>query len=152
MNNKGSRGVNHSRSLFTIATSNNNAANEAAQQHHHLQQTGASDAVTTPQDDSQECTIAWACVQLDCNCYIDESKVALPKIPLRYNIYNESEAAAAASSSSANTSFQPNRDRHGLSVYSSKPKILFCNLCLRPNEEKSCKQFLKIFSSQKTKY
>lgn len=135
--------MNHSRSLFTIATSNN-AANDAAQQHQQ-QQTGASDATMTPQDDSQECTIAWACVQLDCNCYIDEAKVALPKIPLRYNIFNESEAAAAASSSSANTSFQPNRDRHGLSVYSSKPKILFCNLCLRPNEEKSCNNFFFFF-------
>jgi hypothetical protein len=78
-----------------------------------------------------ECIIAWACVQLDCTCYIDESKVALPKIPLRYNISNDNE-------SSSNTSFQPNRDKHGLSVYSSKPKILFCNLYLRPNEQKSC--------------
>lgn len=39
------------------------------------------------------------------------------------------------------TSFQPNKDRVGISVFSSKPKILFCNVSLRPNETKSCWNF-----------
>jgi hypothetical protein len=77
--------------------------------------------------------IAWACVQIDCNCHIDESKVILPKNPLRYNIFTDNKASDAST-----TSFQPNKDRPGISVYSSKPKILFCNLFLRPNESKSC--------------
>ena len=95
----------------------------------------AQTTTTTTENEETESIIAWSCVQLDCNCFIDESKVALPKIPMRYNIYNDTEA-------SSNTSFQP-RDRHGLSVYSSKPKILFCNLCLRPNEEKTCMYKMK---------
>ncbi len=31
--------------------------------------------------------IAWSCAQIDCNCYIDESKVILPKDPLRLILY-----------------------------------------------------------------
>lgn len=79
--------------------------------------------------------IAWACVQIDCNCHIDESRVILPKNPLRYNVYTDNKP----SNEMSNTSFQPNKDRPGISVYSSKPKILFCNLVLRPNETRSCK-------------
>ena len=79
-------------------------------------------------------TIAWSCAQIDCNCYIDESKVILPKDPVRY-----SSSGLAKRNSHSNTSFQPNKDRIGISVYSSKPKILFCNLTLRPNETNSCK-------------
>ena len=77
--------------------------------------------------------IVWSCAQIDCNCFIDETRVILPKDPLRYNI---SEKAGDSSA----TSFQPNKDRSGISIYSSKPKILFCNLLLRPGEEKSCKK------------
>jgi hypothetical protein len=77
-----------------------------------------------------EQVIAWACAQIDCNCFIDESKVMLP---LRYNINNDVKAADVST-----TSFQPNKDRVGISIFSSKPKILFCNLKLRPGEVKSC--------------
>jgi hypothetical protein len=79
--------------------------------------------------------VAWACAQIDCNCYIDESKVILPKDPLRYG---NSEQQKLNSANDVATSFQPNKDRMGISVYSSKPKILFCNLLLRQNETRSC--------------
>lgn len=79
-----------------------------------------------------EQTIAWACAQIDCNCFIDESKVTLPKDPLKYS--NEKISNDALSG----TSFQPNKDRYGISIFSSKPKILFCNLTFKPNEVKSC--------------
>ena len=85
--------------------------------------------------DHAEQIIAWSCAQIDCHCYIDESKVILPKDPLRYNLNNNDKQVNEISA----TSFQPNKDRIGISVYSSKPKILFCNLALRPNESKSCK-------------
>lgn len=71
--------------------------------------------------------ILWSCAQIDCHCYIDESKVQLNS--LRYSSDNENH--------NENTSFQPNKDRVGISVFSSKPKILFCNVALRPNETKS---------------
>lgn len=106
----------------------------------------------------QEYTIAWSCAQIDCSCFIDESKVSLPKDPIRYGTYNENGTTTNGKSNSSginintagggpmtgevgNTSFQPNKDRVGISVYSSKPKILFCNMLLRPNETRSCKNF-----------
>lgn len=88
-----------------------------------------------PENDC-ELTIAWACAQIDSSCFIDESKVILPIDPLRFNTNNESNKLNEGS-----TSFQPNKDRAGISLFSSKPKILFCNLSLRPNEVKSCIQF-----------
>jgi hypothetical protein len=83
--------------------------------------------------------IAWSCAQIDCNCYIDESRVMLPKDPLRYGINNDIKKSDVSS-----TSFQPNKDRVGISVYSSKPKIIFCNLVIKPGESKSCKQLSNI--------
>lgn len=88
--------------------------------------------INMPVEDQSEQIIAWSCAQIDCHCYIDESKVILPKDPLRYNLNGDNKVNEIS-----NTSFQPNKDRVGISVYSSKPKILFCNLSLRPNESKS---------------
>lgn len=86
-----------------------------------------------------EQSIAWACAQIDCHCFIDESKVNLPKDPLRYNLNSDKNELS-------NTSFQPNKDRIGISVFSSKPKILFCNLTLFPNQTKSCISILFSYS------
>ena len=80
---------------------------------------------------SSEQIVLWSCAQIDCHCYIDESKVILNS--LRYNTTDDNKANEIQA-----TSFQPNKDRVGTSVYSSKPKILFCNLSLRPGETKSC--------------
>lgn len=87
--------------------------------------------------EDEEFTIVWACAQIDCNCFLDESKVMLPKDPLRYNTTEKAGDSSV-------TSFQPNKDRLGISIFSSKPKILFCNLVLRPGEEKSCKKFTNL--------
>ena len=99
--------------------------------------------------------IAWACAQIDCHCFIDESKVILPKDPLRYNTndnrlnelnnnLNASNSSnSIAASNTTSTSFQPNKDRQGISVFSSKPKILFCNLLLKNNQVKTCKLYTK---------
>ncbi len=84
-------------------------------------------------NDEQQ-VILWCCAQIDCHCYIDETKVVLNS--LRYNNVNEDK--------DNETSFQPNKDRMGISVFQSKPKILFCNLVLNPNETKSCEFFLMI--------
>lgn len=93
--------------------------------------------------------IAWACAQIDCHCFIDESKVVLPKDPLRYNTsenrINETQNNTSNNVNGNNslaTSFQPNKDRIGISVFSSKPKILFCNLFLGKNQTKKCKLIL----------
>lgn len=103
-------------------------------------------------DSYSENIVAWACAQIDCHCFIDESKVILPKDPLRYNNSNKNNSndpnnMANSTNSDANsksnevstTSFQPNKDRVGISVFSSKPKILFCNLVLKPNQTRTCK-------------
>lgn len=78
----------------------------------------------------QQQVILWSCAQIDCHCYIDESKVVLNS--LQYNDSNQNK-------DNESTSFQPNKDRVGISVYSSKPKILFCNVALKPDETRSCK-------------
>lgn len=76
----------------------------------------------------QQQVILWSCAQIDCHCYIDESKVVLNS--LQYNDSNQNK-------DNESTSFQPNKDRVGISVYSSKPKILFCNVALKPDETRS---------------
>ncbi len=100
------------------------------------------------QNGSDSLQIAWACAQIDCHCFIDESKVVLPKDPLRYNTnenrINETTNNFNSGGNNNNnnnvaTSFQPNKDRIGISVFSSKPKILFCNLFLGKNQTKKCK-------------
>ncbi|RNA29447.1 RAB6A-GEF complex partner 2-like isoform X1 [Brachionus plicatilis] len=80
--------------------------------------------------ENENFVVVWSCAQIDCNCFIDDSKVMLPKDPLRYSIVEKAGDSSV-------TSFQPNKDRLGISIFSSKPKILFCNLILRPGEEKS---------------
>lgn len=74
-------------------------------------------------------TLAWACAQISCQCSINESKVTLPKSKLNAK-ENELEKSV--------TSFLPNKGEHGIIVFSSKPKILFCDLVLEPNSSKSC--------------
>ena len=89
----------------------------------------------TTLSENESASVAWACAQIDCHCYIDESKVILPKDPIKYNTSGSDKPNEIVS-----TSFQPNKDRLGISVYSSKPKILFCNLTLRHNQIEKCKR------------
>ena len=74
-------------------------------------------------------TLAWACAQISCQCSINESKVILPKSKLNAK-ENELDKSV--------TSFLPNKGEHGIIVFSSKPKILFCDLVLEANSSKSC--------------
>jgi hypothetical protein len=79
--------------------------------------------------------LAWACAQISCQCYINETKVVLPKLRAQYQKEIENIEKG--------TSFMPNKGENGIIIYSSKPKILFCDLKLEPNVSKSCKLKLK---------
>jgi hypothetical protein len=74
--------------------------------------------------------LAWACAQISCQCYINETKVVLPKLRAQYQKEIENIEKG--------TSFMPNKGENGIIIYSSKPKILFCDLKLEPNACKSC--------------
>lgn len=75
--------------------------------------------------------LAWACAQISCQCYINDSKIVLPKIRAQYQKDIENIEKAG-------TSFMPNKGENGVIIYSSKPKILFCDLKLEPSISKSC--------------
>ena len=92
--------------------------------------TSKSNEFVDSERDHEQQVILWSCAQIDCHCYTDESKVVLNS--LQYNDSNQNK-------DNESTSFQPNKDRVGISIYSSKPKILFCNVALKPNESRSCK-------------
>ncbi|XP_054160595.1 RAB6A-GEF complex partner protein 2-like [Oppia nitens] len=81
-----------------------------------------------PKDSDFSETLCWAGVQLHCYCSVDETKV----------VQNESPLMAAVISST-DTSFNPclMKGEKGRVLFSSSPKILFCDLKLMPNESKS---------------
>ncbi|XP_064620982.1 RAB6A-GEF complex partner protein 2-like [Lineus longissimus] len=69
--------------------------------------------------------LAWASAQILCQCSVSESRIVLP-----VNDGSEPDQSGLPSS----TSFVPARGERGLTVLSSKPKILFCDLRLKPGE------------------
>lgn len=73
--------------------------------------------------------IAWASAQIHCHCSVDETRVRFPKSPSQEQM----------ATGSKDTSFIPCRGEgeKGYVVFSSKPKILFCDLRLLPDESKS---------------
>lgn len=71
--------------------------------------------------------LAWASVQLHCQCSVSESKVHLP----------HSRKLSTEEVSTPDTSFIPNKGERGLTVLTNKPRILFCDLRLEPGESKS---------------
>ncbi|XP_029839022.2 RAB6A-GEF complex partner protein 2-like isoform X1 [Ixodes scapularis] len=73
--------------------------------------------------------LAWASAQIHCHCSVDEAKVHFPKSPSQEQM----------ATGSKDTSFIPCRGEgeKGYVVFSSKPKILFCDLRLLPGESKS---------------
>lgn len=75
-------------------------------------------------------TLAWAGVQIHCHSTIDESKINFsgPDVPMQH------EQLAIASKE---TSFHPCQGERGHLIFSTKPKILFCDLKLFPNESKT---------------
>ncbi|ESP03322.1 hypothetical protein LOTGIDRAFT_199337 [Lottia gigantea] len=73
--------------------------------------------------------LAWASVQIICQCTVSESRVILPRGPL--------PSTVDVSTTGCDTSFVPNKGERGLTVLSTKPKILFCDLSLQPRQTKT---------------
>ncbi|XP_067665114.1 RAB6A-GEF complex partner protein 2-like [Haliotis asinina] len=74
-------------------------------------------------------SLAWASVQIICQCTVSESRVILPRAQ---NLSTED-----ASTTGCDTSFVPTKGERGLTVLSTKPKILFCDLRLSRGDSKS---------------
>ncbi|XP_066996470.1 RAB6A-GEF complex partner protein 2 isoform X3 [Anabrus simplex] len=72
--------------------------------------------------------LAWASAQIHCQCSTN-SKVALPE--------SNSLLAEQASFANTDTSFAPCRGERGRIVFSTRPRILFCDLRLSTGENKS---------------
>lgn len=76
-------------------------------------------------------TLAWTSAQIHCQCTVSDSRVVLPKV----NTLSSSEVTTTGDQ----TSFLPSRGERGHTVWSSKPKILFCDLKLPPG---TCKTLI----------
>ncbi|XP_067056955.1 RAB6A-GEF complex partner protein 2-like [Acropora muricata] len=76
--------------------------------------------------------LAWASVQIHCQCSVNESWVKLPP-----RIERSSENLTSDSNSASCTSFIPSRGEEGRCVISTTPKILFCDLELAPGESRN---------------
>ncbi|XP_046562639.1 RAB6A-GEF complex partner protein 2-like [Haliotis rubra] len=74
-------------------------------------------------------SLAWASVQIICQCTVSESRVILPRAQ---NLSTED-----ASTTGCDTSFVPTKGERGLTVLSTKPKILFCDLRLPRGDSRS---------------
>lgn len=79
--------------------------------------------------------LAWSGGQIHCHSALDETKVAAQSKSNKQNEISEEEVAF----SSKETSFHPCKGEKGRLVFSTKPKIFFCDLTLHPNE---CKSYL----------
>jgi len=77
-------------------------------------------------------TLAWSGAQVHCHSSLDETKVIYFS---KNNKISEEEVAFT----SKETSFHPCKGEKGRLIFSTNPKILFCDLTLQPNE---CKTFL----------
>lgn len=76
--------------------------------------------------------LAWSGAQIHCHSAMDETKVSIQN---KKNKISEEEIAF----SSKETSFHPCKGEKGSLVFSTKTKILFCDITLNPNE---CRTFL----------
>lgn len=79
-----------------------------------------------------EC-LAWASAQLHCQCNVKESKVIIPPQPITRRPSEEWENIQ----SSSNTSFAASRGEKGVCILLTQPKILFCDLKMKPGETKT---------------
>lgn len=73
--------------------------------------------------------LAWSSVQIICQCAVSESRVHLPK--------SQQLSTEEVSTTACDTSFVPNKGERGMTVLSTKPRILFCDLKLGAGESKS---------------
>lgn len=76
--------------------------------------------------------LAWASVQIHCQCSVNESRVQLPP-----RVERTSDKLPLNSNDASCTSFIPSRGEEGRCLMSTKPKILFCDLELAPGESKN---------------
>ncbi|XP_072167044.1 RAB6A-GEF complex partner protein 2-like [Diadema setosum] len=77
--------------------------------------------------------LAWASAQLHCQCNVSESRVVLPPQPLTRRPSEEWTQIQ----SSSNTSFAASRGERGVCILLTQPKILFCDLRIKPGESKT---------------
>lgn len=74
-------------------------------------------------------SLSWASAQIHCQCSVSESRVFLPR--------TEQLSTEDVSSSGCDTSFVPSKGERGMTVLTSKPKILFCDMRLDPGQAKT---------------
>lgn len=84
---------------------------------------------STSENPSDIDCLAWSSVQIICQCSVSESRVHLPK--------SQQLSTEEVSTTGCDTSFVPNKGERGLTVLSTKPRILFCDLKLAAGESKS---------------
>lgn len=84
--------------------------------------------LSKPSQNNVDC-LAWASVQINCQCSVSDTRINLPN--------TRKLSSEEISPSSSDTSFVPNRGEQGMTVLSTKPRILFCDLKLKPGESKS---------------
>ena len=74
-------------------------------------------------------TLAWASAQIVCLCSINPQKVSDPSFSTSHSHHG---------TSATSTSLSPSRGEHGCVIYSTKPKILICDLSLASGQHKEC--------------
>ena len=80
---------------------------------------------TTAEDENKAINVAWASVQLQCECLMDE------------NSTDPTTAAATTTTSTGRTSLRPVDWAEGAQIITSSPKLLFCELILEEGQSKS---------------
>ncbi|XP_045167413.2 RAB6A-GEF complex partner protein 2-like [Mercenaria mercenaria] len=76
-------------------------------------------------------SLSWASAQIHCQCSVSESRVFLPR--------TDQLSTEEVSTSGCDTSFVPSKGERGMTVLTTKPKILFCDMRLDPGQSKTCK-------------
>ncbi|XP_072050998.1 RAB6A-GEF complex partner protein 2-like [Amphiura filiformis] len=74
-------------------------------------------------------SLAWASAQLHCQCHVSESKVKVPT--------ERKTEDVDLTQSTGYTSFVPSRGEKGVCILSTTPKILCCDVHLRPGDSKT---------------
>lgn len=74
-------------------------------------------------------SLSWSSVQIHCQCTVSESRV--------YLVRSHQLSTEEVSTTACDTSFVPSKGERGMTVLSTKPKILFCDMRLDPGESKT---------------
>lgn len=76
--------------------------------------------------------LAWSSAQLHCHLSVDEQKIRLPG-----KLNSQNWIDSKASSSGRDTSFNACKGERGVLIFSTEPRILFCDLLLKPNQSET---------------